>query len=403
MHLAGIVSICAAMMATPAFAQSEYQLSAGDTVELFVSPSMEEPLSVTIDNEGRVLVPLVGAVSFNGLTTTEAGEALKKSLQDAQVLADPVVAVSLSSPRPIFVTGDVTDPGSFPGRLGMRVDEAVAIAGGTRNKASTELSAGAIAELQADLVAVVAEIEALDIRQARYDAEAAGSAYAPEIDISQEPGTFVARLTQIERDAHVMADEQFARETRALEETLVVLAREQEAILAQQEALSQVVALFDEELNTANELEERGLGLRRQSVSNERNLFSARAELMDQRRRFAATEQEQIDIQLRIDDLGAKRREEALRQLSKIAVERVGLISQRDAITSRLGYSSIFTGADADAQSPLAAEGSVATQITRVRQLANGERVSEVVRDSDSVLPGDLIVVRILPNFRLLQ
>ena len=127
---------------------------------------------------------------------------------------------------------------------------------------------------------------------------------------------------------------------------------------------------------------------------------------MDQVRRLAQAETAEIELQAQIEQLAASRRQQAFEELSRIELERVSLIAERDAVSSRLGYSSVYNsnaGANASEVADAQAQGSVEAEITRVRTLPNGERETKAVSDNDIVAPGDLLVVRILPNFSLLQ
>lgn len=397
-----------ALFVPPATAQDAYRLAPGDTVQVLVIPGLDEPVSLKIDNEGRIIMPLVGAIGLGGLTTAEAERIVSDTMTDRQVYADPTVAVSLVAPREVFVTGDVRNAGAFPGRIGMRVDEAIALAGGTRAEARTELSAGNIAELQGDLLRVVAEVEALDIKRARYEAEAEGRPFSFDgvAASAQSSGAFIARMRDLEMQDYLVSEQTYQRELAAMSEALAILAEEKQAIEGQQEALRKIVELFDEERERSADLVERGLVTAGAGLASERNLFSARAELMDQVRRFAQAEANELELRTDIEQLADRRRQSAFEELSQIELQRVTLIAERDAITSRLGYSSVYSanaGGNAGELAQAQAEGSVEAEVTLVRKMPNGERQVRTVSDNDIVAPGDLLVVRILPNFSLLQ
>ncbi len=67
-----------------------------------------------VDAEGNVAIPRLGKISVKGLTLEEAQEKIRLGLQRTQV--DPVVTISLLSPRPIQVNlaGEITRPGVYP-------------------------------------------------------------------------------------------------------------------------------------------------------------------------------------------------------------------------------------------------------------------------------------------------
>ena len=89
-----------------------------------------------IDLEGNVTIPRLGKISLAGLTLEEAQEKIRLGLERIQV--DPVVTISLSSPRPIQVNiaGEISRPGVYPvNPLLPRVLDALRTAGGSTQAA----------------------------------------------------------------------------------------------------------------------------------------------------------------------------------------------------------------------------------------------------------------------------
>ncbi|MBE9005903.1 polysaccharide biosynthesis/export family protein [Fortiea sp. LEGE XX443] len=85
-----------------------------------------------ISPEGNIVVPQVGILSIQGLSLAEAQEKIRLSL--SRVVVDPMISVSLFSPRPVQVTisGEVFRPGIYPvGSATPRVADALLIAGGS--------------------------------------------------------------------------------------------------------------------------------------------------------------------------------------------------------------------------------------------------------------------------------
>ncbi|MDZ8055353.1 MAG: polysaccharide biosynthesis/export family protein [Aulosira sp. ZfuVER01] len=85
-----------------------------------------------INPEGNILVPQVGTVSLQGLSVEEAQEKIRLAL--SRLLVDPIVAVSLATPRPVQVTisGEVFRPGIYPmASPTPRVGDALLTSGGT--------------------------------------------------------------------------------------------------------------------------------------------------------------------------------------------------------------------------------------------------------------------------------
>lgn len=85
-----------------------------------------------INPEGNIVVPQVGTVSIKGLSLEEAQEKIRLSL--SSVMVEPMLSVSLVSPRPVQVTitGEVSRPGIYPvASTTPRVADALFSAGGS--------------------------------------------------------------------------------------------------------------------------------------------------------------------------------------------------------------------------------------------------------------------------------
>ena len=89
-----------------------------------------------LDFDGKVTIPRLGKISLIGLTLEEAQEKIRLNL--ARIQVDPVVTISLTSPRPIQVNiaGEITRPGVYPANsLNSGVLDALRVAGGSTKMA----------------------------------------------------------------------------------------------------------------------------------------------------------------------------------------------------------------------------------------------------------------------------
>ena len=110
-------------------AVGEYRLTPGDRLKIVVFDQEQLSGDFAVDGTGGILLPLVGQVSVAGLTLPEAQQLIQDRLADG-VLVHPAVSVRIPEYRPIFVTGDVMKPGSYPYQFGGSVKAAIAAAGG---------------------------------------------------------------------------------------------------------------------------------------------------------------------------------------------------------------------------------------------------------------------------------
>lgn len=112
-----------------------YRLGIGDKLKLTVFG--EESLSgpVEVNAAGQVALPLAGEVPAQGQTLPQFRDAVARRLADGY-LKNPKVTVEITSYRPIYVHGEVKNGGEFPFKSGLKLRDAVAMAGGYTYRAN---------------------------------------------------------------------------------------------------------------------------------------------------------------------------------------------------------------------------------------------------------------------------
>ena len=124
----------------------DYRLAPGDRLNILVYDQPQLSGEFIIDGGGGILLPLAGAVSLSGLTLAEAQHLIQERFADG-VLVQPAVSVRITDYRPIFVTGNVRKPGSYPFTISQSVKAAIAAAGGEGVPIESSISAvGAMSE-----------------------------------------------------------------------------------------------------------------------------------------------------------------------------------------------------------------------------------------------------------------
>jgi len=109
---------------------AEPTVQPGDTLTVLVKNQAQLSGDFVVRANGTYLQPLIGEIPVAGLTTAEVQKALFGRLEG--VITDPVVTVSVSTPRPlsISVLGEVRNQGNFSVPFGEGVLGAIARAGG---------------------------------------------------------------------------------------------------------------------------------------------------------------------------------------------------------------------------------------------------------------------------------
>lgn len=106
-----------------------YRLDSGDRLRItvFDQPSLTNTYSV--DQAGSIAFPLIGSVAARGRTLKELEVVIAAQLRKGY-LRDPDVTVEVDRYRPIYVMGEVGQPGQYSYAPGMTVQSAIAAAGG---------------------------------------------------------------------------------------------------------------------------------------------------------------------------------------------------------------------------------------------------------------------------------
>ena len=113
-----------------ALSQPDFTLAPGDTVKLDILDDDKEPMDLQIAIDGSIQAPFVGAVPIAGLSVPQALDALNRRYVEQQIFVVPKLGFSVAAYRPIFVTGDVRKPGSYPFQPQLTVEKAIGLAGG---------------------------------------------------------------------------------------------------------------------------------------------------------------------------------------------------------------------------------------------------------------------------------
>lgn len=138
-----LVAACASSVDIPAPSyattnpetQRTYRLGIGDKLKIVVFG--EENLSgqFEVNALGQVSFPLIGEIPAANRSIAEFRAAIARSLAQGY-LKNPRVTIDVLNYRPIYVHGEVKSGGEFPFKSGLRLRDAVALAGGYTYRAN---------------------------------------------------------------------------------------------------------------------------------------------------------------------------------------------------------------------------------------------------------------------------
>lgn len=116
--------------------ENDYRLGAGDVIRVHVYDEADLTFErILIGESGKFSYPFLGDVRVDGLTLTELENTLIKGLKPDYLL-DPKLSISMVEYRPFFVSGEVKSPGSHSYQPGLKLRQAISLAGGFTERAS---------------------------------------------------------------------------------------------------------------------------------------------------------------------------------------------------------------------------------------------------------------------------
>lgn len=111
-----------------------YRLRAGDRVAVTVYGHEDLSGEFELDARGRINLPLAGMIELAERTVRQAEAQVVDALRP-DYLKHPRVGVRVLGHRPVYVVGEVEQPGRYPFVRGLTVVDAIALAGGYSDRA----------------------------------------------------------------------------------------------------------------------------------------------------------------------------------------------------------------------------------------------------------------------------
>lgn len=119
-------------------ATDSYRIAPGDAISIQVYGEPDLTLEqIPVPSSGVISYPLIGEIRAAGFTEKELAAEIEAKLRGGYLLR-PEVTVTISHYRPIYVGGEVEDPGQKEYAIGMDVEKVLALSGGLTEEANRE-------------------------------------------------------------------------------------------------------------------------------------------------------------------------------------------------------------------------------------------------------------------------
>lgn len=120
----------------PAWADNTYRLGPGDEIKIQVYEESDLSMSLKLDQSGTFDYPYLGTMTARGKTLNQLKQEITNGLlQD--ILVNSSVNVSIVTYRDFYIGGEVKSSGGYPYQPGLTVKQAITLAGGLTEWASS--------------------------------------------------------------------------------------------------------------------------------------------------------------------------------------------------------------------------------------------------------------------------
>jgi protein involved in polysaccharide export with SLBB domain len=344
--------------------------------------------AVTAD--GVIDLPLVGAVNAGGETAAAIAANVASRLQKQTGLAKPPsVTVHISAYPPVFVSGSVEEPGAIDYRPGLRVLQAVALAGGRERRTARDSNYAEFDQIRyvGELRQIEIQIAAQQARRARLEAELKD---APKINFPAEiekplDNSALARIAAAEEVLFVNRRDALKRQLSTLNDLGQLLEREIEVLNEKMGAQDRQIEIANKELKDIAKLVIAGTVARPRESSLERVVADLESNKLDLIVASMRAKQKISETARDASQLLGQRKTEISGDLQKLESDLEELRLRRDTTTHLLAASG----------ATLSRTGSLneATMPDLVFSISHAGSSATPAGENDILQPGDLLIV----------
>jgi polysaccharide export outer membrane protein len=406
-----------AFLLAPIAAHGEYVLAPGDVLEIEVVGLRDFRHRVMIDLNGQASFPLIGDIKAAGVSVGELRKQVKSILstkafrsrqldqQGRSLSLDQVVTVSpdevilnVAEYRPIYVNGDVANPGAQPYRPGMTVRQAIALAGGfdtMRFRGRDPFLDSS--DFRGDYYELWTEFAKVRAQAERFQAELDGKRALgqPKLDDLPLPSVVTSRIVDVEAQRLSVDNSDHQKEKQYLTDAvqqedgrIATLQRQRET--EQKDADSDAAEYSQLQANFSKGL----VPMTRLSDTRRQTLFSA-TRVLQTTALMNQVQRQRSEFARRLERVDDQRRDSLLGKLQDANVRLATIRARLQAVGDKLLYAGVVRS-----QLARGAGGDPAIKVHRNDNDTSGN----IAADEDTrLMPGDVVEVRLrlegLPKF----
>lgn len=374
-------------------ARTEFLLASGDMLKFDILDDEREPVDLLVASDGTIQAPFLGSVPVAGLSVGEAREQLKARYVEQKIFVAPRVGLSVASYRPIFVIGDVKQPGAYPFQADLTIEKAMGLAGGQLTAAQGEDPVLSRSRLHGELDKIDTTIIQKALAIARLKAQIADRAAIDDDDIPQEARAYidgaVAETMWAVEQRILEADRSgFADQKAVLIEGIAEAQRGQELLQELGGKVTQSIEMSRADLERGRALQRRGIKTLTDVSNLERQLNAEEARQLQVLSELSNGRQDLGTLKQQLAGLEQTRKIQALTDLQSHTAELAGSIATRRSTEEQLMLISALSAQQIQDSKEIVLD-------FLIRRSGRNGAGDLVATRSSPVEPGDVIVVSI--------
>jgi len=370
--------------ASQVWAAEPYKIEAGDVLQVTVygDPGLTGTFPVSVD--GTIGYPILGNIPVANRSTTEISNTISQAL--LQHIPGLSVSVAVQQYAPVFVIGEVKNPGKYEYRPGMIALELFALSGGLKEATDKMDTAGTqLVTARQDYSDTGMQLFAQSVKRARLAAE-----------LDDKPFEYVME--------DVATEDQPARqqivdgERRLFELRLAALKNEENSLRAQKDNYreeigtleestklrNEEISLLEKNVNASQSLVEKGLTAQSSLRDTQRQLSAMRRDALEFGSFLARAKQNENAIEQRILSLREQRANDAARELRDTDLDIMRLRKKLSFI--------VQTMAEIGAAAQRASTRERAVKLTfSVARMVDGQYQETEISEHDPIKAGDIL------------
>ncbi|WP_096787984.1 polysaccharide biosynthesis/export family protein [Rhodobacter sp. CZR27] len=380
----------------PASSQDDYLINIGDQIELDILDDDEASQKYTVGSDGAIQLPLIGGFKIADLSIEQARDRLHDAYVSSEIYVNPTLALSVAAFRPVFVLGDVRQPGYYDFHPFLTAEQALGLAGGAMlsydNEEARILEKRNLSQ-QLDLVKT--DLARLAAQSARIEAQLKNQEAIQWGLVPQELRSIIRREDFDElkpNEDKIMSLERanFGVQRSLLANALVEV-EEQLRLLSDRERVQADALEYDrQDLARKRELAQGGLVTSSALSQLERAAKAGEGQLLQIQEQQSVARRNLGEHRREISRLETGRGDELLTQAQMLKAEIDKKITEFQSVTERLGLISQWMTAATNTRNEFRID-------YEVRRRTEARLVSLGVSGQTELLPGDQLVVSLRP------